>query len=163
MNTCSSSKSNSLMSKLSNEKSTIEVTNCLNEGTCSVKILKNKTFTVEKDGIGVLYPVIVDGDNIVIQYTYKIDNPNDYVDGGSSETIHFEISNNDITKLVDNELQEVKLLFGKHCYCKGLAGFYKVNKGTFLLSKNKNELSIQFEVPKVGAQQIIKNITLKME
>ena len=106
-----------------------------------VTVSDNSSLIIKEDATGHLYPVIVSGDRIVIEYKYEEKGEEGTIDGDYSETLHFEISKN--TKelcLKDDQLTKVKLLFGKHCFCKGEAGYYFVNKGKFKVVKSDKEI-----------------------
>ena len=77
------------------------------------------------------------------------------IDGDYSETLHFEISKN--TKelcLKDDQLTKVKLLFGKHCFCKGEAGYYYINKGKLKVLKLNKEIyfDINFSIEETSSK-----------
>lgn len=117
-------------------------TECPDGGVCSVEVFKNKDLNLLEDGTGAFYPEIVDGDNIVVQFTYLVEGPEGSVDGDYSETIHFEINNSEGSlNLKNEELKKINLVFGKHCYCKGEAGYYPVQKGSIQLEKSTETLS----------------------
>ena len=104
-------------------------------------IFNNSTLIIKEDNIGHLYPIVESGNNIVVEYKYQEDGQDGTVDGDYSETLHFEISKN--TKelyLKDDQLTGVKLLFGKHCFCRGEAGYYFINKGKFKVVKSDKEI-----------------------
>jgi hypothetical protein len=73
-------------------------------------------------------------------------------DGQHREEIVFEINNSDskIT-LSDKNLQDSKMLFGRHCFCRGQAGYYKVNEGTLNLQNTNGVITVDldFKVTKV--------------
>lgn len=166
MNNCKSVDSNSVSKLTNNEKMNLQEQNCPDNGTCKVEIMKNKSLRLLKDGIGKMYPKVVDGDNIVIQYTFTKGNPNNYQDGHDSETLHIEINANTLNELVDNDLQQVNLLYGKHCFCKDIVGYYPIKKGQFLmqtLKDGKMQLKINFSEPKVGDRQFLKSIDLVLK
>ena len=122
---------------------------CPDNGVCSAEVQKGKKLVVKEDGTGALYPEITSGDNLVVVYSFSQKGPEGTVDGNYSETIHFEIpaNMNELDKK-GTSLQDVKLLYGKQCYCKGEAGFYKVDSGSLQVTKNTNELQfdLQFSV-----------------
>tara|TARA_B110000003_G_C16637016_1_gene528774 strand:+ start:2216 stop:2737 length:522 start_codon:yes stop_codon:yes gene_type:complete len=106
-----------------------------------VTVSDNSSLIIKEDATGHLYPVIVSGDRIVIEYKYEEKGEEGTIDGDYSETLHFEISKN--TKelcLKDDQLTKVKLLFGKHCFCKGEAGYYYINKGKLKVLKLNKEI-----------------------
>lgn len=134
---------------------------CPEDGSCTFSVIKGKSLTVLKDGIGMKYPELKDNPKTnIIKFTYHREAPNGLVDGNYTEEIYFEIPNNFYTlDLKDEALQKVKLLYGRLCYCKGSTGYFKVTDGTLHYDKNKDgtaTLSLIFnnnEVP-----QIIKEI-----
>ena len=118
---------------------------CPEGGICTVMVQMNKKLNIMKDDTGALYPSIEDGENSIITYTYARKGPEGTMDGDYSETIQFEIpANVGILKKENTSLQDVKLLFGKQCFCKGDAGFYRVNQGT--LNLKKTDVAIMFEL-----------------
>lgn len=135
-------------------------TGCPEAGDCSVKVYKNMTLVIKEDGTGAVYPEMVAGDNMVVEYTYLKKGPEGTADGDYSETIHFEIpaAVDNLTK-VNTSLSDTKLLYGKHCYCKGEAGYYPITNGELSVAKNKNTLSfnLNFEVGKTS--QVVSNIS----
>ena len=111
INLASKKEVNILKEKTENLKSEVFVT-----------VSDNSSMIIKEDATGHLYPVIVSGDHIVIEYKYEEKGEEGTIDGDYSETLHFEISKN--TKelcLKDDQLTRVKLLFGKHCFCRGEA------------------------------------------
>ena len=118
---------------------------CPDEGTCSVIVYQNSTLTINEDTTGALYPQIEEGDNLVVEYTYLKEGPAGTADGSYSETIHFEIPSNVRSLRKENaSLAEVGLLYGKHCFCPGEAGYYPITKGK--LSVENTGESITFDV-----------------
>lgn len=148
-----------------NDTAIVNETNCFTQGDCAIKYYNNSTLNILEDTIGQKYPVIEKGDNIVIEFIYSVKGPEGTMDGDYSETIHFEISNrNDEFSLSGEELKDIKLLFGKHCFCKGEAGYYQVNKGAIMLEKNEGYLSFNLSFIIEETSQRISNInyTLKI-
>jgi hypothetical protein len=133
--------------------------NCPEGGDCSFEVLQHSTLTLKSDDIGMLYPVIEKGDGVVLRYHYKKDtDPND-LDGSYSEYVLMEIDSGRVELgLRDEELQKVKMTFGRICYCKGEMGYFPVRDGQlFLYQKDgKLQLKTSFRVSKVP--QIVKEI-----
>lgn len=66
------------------------------------------------------------------------------------EEILFEIPSSSFKKTyTNNELQDVKLLFSKHCYCEGESGYFKVTNGTLKINHtdDKTNVELKFSVP----------------
>lgn len=150
---------------ISSENTTIEQmenspSDCPEEGICSVVVHKNKSLSIKDDGTGALYPQLLDGTNTVIEYTYLKKGPEGTVDGDYSETIHFEIpAGTDSFSKENASLTDVNLLYGKHCYCKGEAGYYPITDGKLLVNKNKlgTVIDLKFKVHKTS--QVITHIS----
>lgn len=144
----------STMPKLSSE--------CPQDGTCEVEILKNKQLILHYDDLGGLYYDIKDQEGTtVIHYQYNKTTQANLQDGHYREDIIFEIKNSDKSvDLTDSELQQTKLIFGRHCFCKGQTGYFKIDKGNLQLSaKNDIRFDLNFTCDKVP--QIIKSVTVK--
>lgn len=125
------------------------------ENKVYVNILNNSTLTIKEDNTGQLYPVVETGNNIVIEYKYEEKGEKGTVDGDYSETLHFEILNNTKElRLKDNQLTKVKALFGKHCFCRGEAGYYFINKGKFKVVKSDKEIyfDIYFNIEETSSK-----------
>lgn len=151
-------------SVISSENTTMEQrndnkTNCPEEGTCSVVVHKNKTLTVMDDGTGELYPHLEDGNNTVIEYTYLKEGPENTADGNYSESIHFEIpAGIENLNKKDSALSEVKLLYGKHCFCRGEAGYYPINDGKLTLEKSADGMIFDLKFTVGKTSQVISHI-----
>lgn len=133
-------------------KSSIEST-CPENGVCTIQIQKNKSMAVKTDEFGsVYYTSEDDATKSIIVYEYKRNVEKGLQDGQHREEIVFEINNSD-TKLTlsDKNLQSTKMLFGRHCFCKGQAGYYKVTEGTLNLENNKGTITVNldFKITKV--------------
>ena len=80
--------------------------------------------------------------------------------------MYLEIDNyNKKIHLKNEELQQVKMIYGKLCYCKGSSGFFKVKNGDLELTLSKNKLSLvtNFNVENIQqmVSQLNENILLK--
>ncbi|MEW7290402.1 hypothetical protein ABW637_07565 [Aquimarina sp. 2304DJ70-9] len=116
---------------------------CPNDGDCSIKLHKNSSLILKKDTTDALYPVIEEGGHTVVVFEFSRKGAEGTADGDYSETIHFEIKEITENLTVEGEkLAEVNMLFGKQCFCRGEAGFYKVNDGNLILQKSNNEITI---------------------
>lgn len=136
---------------------------CPEDGNCKLTIEKNKQLVYNRDGIGKLYYELIDDINkSVIIYEYRRNTPKDLQDASYREEIIFEIENNTKSlNLTDKNLINTKMLFGRHCFCRGQAGYYPVKKGNLELTNQKSKItfSLNFEINEVP--QIIKVIKNK--
>ena len=146
--------------KLLSEKKVFTLSeNCPNNGICSIEISPDSELVVRQDEFGNLYPNIITGNKLIVKYLYKKIPIENTADSNYSEIIYFELNNDKINlDLQNEELQEVKILFGRLCYCKGATGYYKVSTGDLKVKMNQKNLIIdlQFEVNKIP--QIINTI-----
>lgn len=136
---------------------------CPSDGNCRIKIEKNKQLLLKSDYIGKLYYELMnDTSKSVVIYEYSRNTPKDLQDASYREEIIFEIPNNtNQIDFIDSELGNLKMLFGRHCFCRGQAGYYPVKQGKInLINENNNiRFSLQFTVNDVP--QIINNINNK--
>ncbi len=134
---------------------------CPAEGTCHLVLHKNKKLLVKSDELGFKYYLLEDNfSTSVIAFQYKKNTDNTLQDANYSEELLFEIQNstNELT-LKNEELQKTNMLFGRHCYCKGQAGYFSVSVGSLALKRENNSylLSLQFKVNQVP--QIVESIS----
>lgn len=129
---------------------------CPENGTCTFEVLKDKVLIVQKDDFGNLYPEILDGEGIVLKFEFKRNQIPDIVDGNYSELLYMQLdSTQPDLKLESRDLQNVKLLFGRLCFCRGQTGYYKINNGVLSVTKlesNTYKLHLDFkceEVPQI--------------
>lgn len=137
-----------------------KVTGCPEEGACNVVVLKNKHLVIKEDGTGAVYPEMVAGENMVVVYTYSKEGPKGTVDGNYSETIHFEIPAGMENLNKENAtLADVNLLYGKHCFCRGEAGYYPLTNGKLLVEKTNQGIvfDLKFNVEKTS--QVVTHIS----
>jgi hypothetical protein len=128
--------------------------------TADILDMKNATVTLWKNtkidtlltNASGFYPLKYDASTDVIRYVYAINMDQAAYDGGYSEELLFEIPHQDATfTLTDSALQQTKMLFGRHCHCRGQNGFFSVVKGTLRFVKKDKQLSfsLNFKVNKV--------------
>lgn len=132
-------------------------TDCPDEGTCTMKVHQDKTLEIGQDGIGATFPVINDGKNIVVEYSYFRKGPEGTADGNYLETIYFEIPG-DAENIVksDADLSDVKMLFGKQAY--RTSGYYPVTDGKLIVQKKGNTLNIDLDFKIDETPQVISQI-----
>ena len=132
---------------------------CPESGYCNREVLNKSELKIQSDTFGKIYYEIVPGNNTVIRFTFKKDAPEGTADGNYSEIVLLEIPNKKIRlNLHDQELQQVKLLFGRLCFCRDATGYFKVENGSLLLDRTDKNIHIElsFDVKKVP--QLLKSI-----
>ncbi|WP_298364107.1 hypothetical protein [uncultured Lutibacter sp.] len=108
-------------------------------GSCTIELIPNKTIEFKTDNFGISYPIISDGENVLLKYTFKKNTIKNTQDGDYTEIIYAELNSNISNTTLNNEnLQNVKLYFGRLCYCKGATGYYPITKGSFTVLKEEN-------------------------
>lgn len=108
--------------------------------------------------------MVANEETILIKYEFdrkKADGS--YADDFHKEEIFIEIPAKTFKKeYVNEQLQEVKLTFGRHCYCKGSAGYFKITEGTLKIdnSENKTKVKLTFKAP---VPQLFENVEFTVE
>uniref|UniRef100_UPI004049A6E7 hypothetical protein n=1 Tax=Flavobacterium sp. TaxID=239 RepID=UPI004049A6E7 len=145
------------------EKSSIS--NCPSDGKCETVLLKNKSLKIQTDGTGsVYYALIDDPKTSVVKFEYNQTVDTTLQDNTYKEELLFEISNElRELKIENKELNTVKMLYGKHCFCRGQAGVYKVNNGKLIVTKKENSISFETEFSIPNIDQKIKTIKATIE
>ncbi len=153
LSSCSAQKNISSLAELKGNKS-FKVTNCPKDGSCSLRIIKNKTLDLKKDEFGMYYGQKINSNSILLEYTYERNKLKNTVDSHYSETIYFSIpKTTESLMLIDKDLQKVSATLHRLCYCKGTTGYFKITKGNLSLNIKKNELTL-------NADLSIKNIPI---
>jgi len=131
---------------------------CPEDGKCTLEVIANASLILKEDTIGKIYPEITSGNKFVFVYTYTRNTSGLYQDEAYSETIHFELSPNDDNRVFEDiALQKVNAIYGKHCFCRGQAGFYNIEKGTLKTGELKNE-AFQFEFSIPNVSHVVNNV-----
>jgi hypothetical protein len=133
--------------------------NCPEGGDCTFEVLQNSKLVLDRDEFGKLYPEISEGDKVVLRYHYKKDSDPSVMDSGYSEYVLMEIDSGRVElSLRDEQMQKVKMTFGRICYCKGQMGYFPVRRGQIFIYQNNGKLQLRtnFKVPKIP--QIVEEI-----
>lgn len=133
---------------------------CPQDGTCTVEVLKDKRLDIKTDDFGgIYYEIVAATESSVVLYHYNRKVEKGLQDGQYREDVVFEINNSEsLISRSGSELQKTKMLFGRHCYCKGQAGFFKVTQGQLILNQKKNAVSFQLDFTITQVPQIIQSI-----
>ncbi len=133
--------------------------NCPEDGDCSFEVLKNSNLNLSYDSSGKLYPEVTEGEKIVIKYHYKRKTIENAMDSNYSEYVYFEFDpNNKQIILKDSELQNVKMIFGRICYCKGSMGYFPIREGSLFLFNSNGSLHVRTSFKMNKIPQIINQI-----
>lgn len=137
------------------------VTNWLGKNVTLISAIpENGTATAERkpstkislEATSELYPVMMfDENKTVITFEYNRNSSNlPQADDFYREELMMEIPSSAFKKTYKNEqLQDVKLIFGKHCYCKGEAGYYKISEGNLKINhtEKNTHVTVTFKAP----------------
>lgn len=147
---------------ISSEKSNMETIGkssaCPADGTCTIVVHKNKKLEmVMDDATSSLYPTIIDGKNMVVEYTYFRKGPEGTADGNYTETIQFEIPA-DVQNLAkeNTALADVNMIFGKQGNRN--SGYYAITDGKLMVKKSGNSLSIDLNFKQNQTSQVVSSI-----
>jgi hypothetical protein len=159
---CKSSQINTSLEELY-EKHTVLLSNCIDNAVCNIELLPKSNLLIKEDEFKNTYIEFEKGNNTIIKYQLKKNELPNTADSHYSEIIYLEIDNyNKSLNLKNEDLQQVKMIYGRLCYCKGSSGYFKVNKGSLelILSKNKLSLNANFNVENIP--QIVSQINEKI-
>jgi len=141
---------------VANEAILVNTLNCPENGTCTIELLPNKSLEFKQDEFGNSYPVISEGNKTIFKYIYTKNPIPNTQDSNYTELVFAELDSTILAKTLTNEaLQDIKLHFGRLCYCKGETGYYPIKNGEFKITKsNKKAFKIDFnfkidEVPQI--------------
>ena len=141
--------------------------NCPENGNCSFELIPNKSIEFKADNFGILYPVISDGEKTLLKYTFKKNSIKNTQDSNYTEIIYAELDQEfSELRLANEDLQNVKLYFGRLCYCKGQTGYYPIKKGQFKISKagkNTVTFNLNFDIEVVPQIISVLNETISLK
>lgn len=139
---------------------TIE-TPCLPKSECTFEVLENKSLLVKTDDTNHIYYHLQDTPGkTVVKYTYKTITDPKIKDAGYSEEIIFETDDKwSGLNTSGSDIQKTKMLFGVHCFCRGKAGFYKIEKGNISYANKK----LQISLPDVIDNQKTKTVSVSFK
>ena len=126
---------------------------CPSDGKCTTILIENKSLNIKMDETGASYYELTDNSKTsVIKFEYIKTVDTTLQDNRHREEVLFEIPNQfNKINLENNELESVKMIFGKHCFCRGQAGIYNIKKGKLnILKENKTtSFNLEFEIPNI--------------
>lgn len=137
-------------------------TPCPEEGTCQVKLLKNKKIEFKmNEATGKFYHVLSDSnEKHVVQYEYTKIVDTTLADAEHTETLTFEVdANNPEIELNGKALQQSNMIFGRFCFCRGATGIYKVYDGNLSVKKDQGKLKVAMDFKITEVPQIINSFS----
>ncbi|MBW3520304.1 hypothetical protein [Flavobacterium sp. NKUCC04_CG] len=142
---------------------------CPIEGDCAVKRIPNMSLVVKKDidgGVagGMYYQLVENAGTEVVIYTYEKAMDDALLDGFYKEEIIFEIPSQSQRLILENRvLQDVKMLFGRFCYCKGQAGYFQVKQGKLDLRRTDKKIKAALTFKVLEVPQLINTVSFTVE
>lgn len=133
--------------------------NCPEDGRCSFEIFQNKDLHFLKDNLGMLYPEIVNGNQLVLKFKYEKNTDLKAVDGHYIEEVFIELDPKNLLKET-TQFKSEKLLFSRLCFCRGQTGYYQIRNGNLSLQRikgNAYQISLHFKIDEVP--QVITTFT----
>jgi hypothetical protein len=112
---------------------------CPKDGNCTFEVLTNSSLNLQTDGIGQLYPQVKKGNKTVLKFEYKRSVDPRIADGGYTEIVYAEIDpkTKDLN-LSDEQLTSANVVFGRLCFCRGQAGYFRIDQGALVISTAKD-------------------------
>lgn len=130
---------------------------CPEDGVCTFKVLKNKTYSIKKDEYGNSYSELLVGKKTVLKFEYERNELEGVQDSGYKELIYIEIDTNNLELNLRNEdLQKANIGFERLCFCRGQTGSYAIIQGHLKITKIKeNEFNIVLDFKTDKVPQVI--------
>lgn len=147
------------------EKTGVSGQECPNDGKCEIQFLENKSLKINRDDTNKIYYSLDDNsERSVIKFVFKKNNPLGFADANYSEEIVLEIQNSKkVINLSDEFLEKAKVLFVKHCFCRGQAGTYFVQSGILKIFQDKDIIDLELTFNMGGVSQEISRIKYKVQ
>lgn len=137
----------------------VQSENCPENGKCVLELIPNKSIVFKNDEFGNLYPVISEGTKTIFKYTYTKNPVSEVEDSNYTEIVYAELDLTNNIQLQNETLNNIKLHYGRLCFCKGESGYFPITRGVFNLTKTATDsvkIDVDFIIKKVP--QIVKEI-----
>jgi len=159
---CKTTHMNTYISQIT-EKQIFKSNDCIENAVCTLEIIPNSNLLIKNDEFKNTYIELEKGENVVIKYQLKKNPIANTADSNYSEILYIETdSTNKELHLKDINLQEVKMIFARLCFCKGSSGYFKVKNGQLDLSIKKNELTLHADFSVENIPQITTKVNEKI-
>lgn len=133
---------------------------CPEFGDCKLVVLKNNALDTLHINNSLTYRLKESALTDVVKYTYNIHFDRADYDGGYKEEVLFEIPKGNLKKTyVNNDLQKTKMIFGRHCFCRGKTGLFKIKDGTLRIRVKNEKVAFDLEFFQDDVPRVIKKIS----
>lgn len=144
----------------------VQSENCPENGSCVLELIPNKSIAFKKDEFGNLYPVISEGTKTLFKYTFTKNPISETEDSNYTEIVYAELDLNKDAQFQNETLKDIKMHYGRLCFCKGESGYFPINRGIFNLTKMEGDLvkiDVDFVMKKIPqlVSQIHETVSLK--
>lgn len=131
--------------KASEDKTLLKIDSVANS-VKKIQLFKEKKLEISEVNGGLMYKLVENKQTNVVLFTYERDMEQLAIDGGYSEEVVFEIPNDKSEqKYTDKQLQNTKMLFGRHCFCRGKNGLFRVSQGNLHVDSSKKKLRFELD------------------
>lgn len=163
MMSCKSSKSDALQKNIASLSLNELASICPDDGKCTLRLLPHKELVIKADEFGKIYfDTIASKSTNVVLFEYSRNVPEGLQDGSYREEVVFEIDNSISSVHLQNiELGQLKMLYGRHCFCKGYAGYFFVKEGNLIMSQKNGVVGFDLDFKIKEVPQVITKITTK--
>ncbi len=151
---------------LRSEKTIYKLEHCNENAQCSIEITPNTNLILKQDELQNSYIDFEKGDKVIVKYEFKRNELPNTADGHHIELIYFEMDKNtEQLFLTNEELQSIKMVYGRLCYCKGTSGYFKVTNGNLKLIHKNDEMTIELDFKVGKIPQLLSGIneTIKLK
>lgn len=141
---------------------------CPDDGSCTVSLMRNKSLKINYDTYGDRindYELVDDAAKSVVLFEYvRTIKDTTLQDAGYREEIIVEVDN-EKTEMnwSDNELKNANVLYGRFCYCKGYAGYFKMDKGDLSVMKKNGKILVDLKFKMDRIPQVISELKATMK
>jgi len=139
------------------------------QGTLKAVRIPNTTLEIKEDADGGLvggmyYHLVPKKGAEVISISYNKNADPNVMDDFYKEEVFLEVSNSlKEATLKDADLQKVKMLFGRFCYCKGETGYLKVNQGMLYFQRKGKSFSGQLDFKVENLPQLLEKVEFNIK
>ncbi len=136
-------------------------TTSFKNGKEEIKLFSNKQLQVFSRNGSMTCDLQESDASDVIWFNYEEDMDKAVYDGGYREELFFEIPKGDFElSLSGTEFQMAKMIFGRHCFCRGQNGLFAIEDGKLEISRKKDKIKINLNFYQSKVPQKISRIQL---
>lgn len=133
---------------------------CPDNGSCTLATLIDSRLLIKNDEFGSLYAEVTAGSSIVLKFEYERNKLKNTEDSGYREVVYLALDPKSMElNLQNQDLNQVGLIFGRFCFCRGQTGWYHISSGNLTIKKTAiKTYHIQLEFKTEEVPQVIQTI-----